>query len=233
MKHTRSAMIGLPARGDQQRDAAVHRVHSACAGHRSVFVAIPCKSFASGKSRLGAVMCPAERSSLARSMLRRTIDIAHRAVEPTWLCVVTASEEVAEFAETLGCGVLRQAAESGLNDAAGAAVLAARDIGADALTILPIDLPLMQPDDLDAALRSLGPAPAVSLQRARRDRGTNLLITSPPGAVPFRYGADSYRAHLAEAKARGITPARLNLAGLALDLDTPEDLGALDLRGMA
>jgi len=44
---------------------------------------------------------------------------------------------------------------------------------------------------------------------------------------PLRFGNDSFLPHLAAAKATGLPCVVLNLAGIALDIDRPEDLQEL------
>jgi 2-phospho-L-lactate guanylyltransferase (CobY/MobA/RfbA family) len=44
--------------------------------------------------------------------------------------------------------------------------------------------------------------------------------------VPLRFGPDSFFPHLRAAEACGINPTVRHLPGLALDIDTPEDLAA-------
>ena len=51
-------------------------------------------------------------------------------------------------------------------------------------------------------------------------RGT----TDVGGVIGFRFGAGSFAAHHAEARAAGVEPAILDRPGLAFDLDTPQDL---------
>ena len=50
---------------------------------------------------------------------------------------------------------------------------------------------------------------------------------TPATAVPLRFGDDSFRPHLAAARARGIEPRILRLPGIGLDIDTPADLDVL------
>src|SRR5436189_269295 len=82
-------------------------------------------------------------------------------------------------------------------------------------------------------LAVLGPAPAFTIAPSRDERGSNAIICSPPGAVPLRFGEDSFFPHLRAAKACGIQPTVLRLPGIALDVDTPEDLAALRLVPLA
>ncbi len=54
--------------------------------------------------------------------------------------------------------------------------------------------------------------------------GSNAILMSPPDAVPLRFGDDSFRPHLAAARAAGIEPTIVHLPGIALDIDNPADL---------
>jgi 2-phospho-L-lactate guanylyltransferase (CobY/MobA/RfbA family) len=49
--------------------------------------------------------------------------------------------------------------------------------------------------------------------------------------MPLKFGEPSFQNHLAAARARGIEPVLLHLAGLGLDIDDPEDLRALIEQG--
>ena len=53
------------------------------------------------------------------------------------------------------------------------------------------------------------------------------MAISPPSAIDFQFGEDSYRKHIKNARSKGIEPETLNLPGLGMDIDTPEDLVAL------
>ena len=58
-------------------------------------------------------------------------------------------------------------------------------------------------------------------------RGTNAALRVPADLFPLRFGNDSFLPHLAAAKATGLPCVVLNLAGIALDIDRPEDLQEL------
>ena len=62
---------------------------------------------------------------------------------------------------------------------------------------------------------------------ARDERGSNCVVCSPPDALAFQFGADSFVRHLEAAQERRITARVLHLPGLGLDIDTPADLVAL------
>jgi 2-phospho-L-lactate/phosphoenolpyruvate guanylyltransferase len=104
----------------------------------------------------------------------------------------------------------------------GARTLAQERVGG--MAQVPADLPLLSPDDIAALLRVHGQAPAVTLSPARDERGTNALVCSPPDLLPLRFGADSFFPHVRCARSLGIEPQIVGRPGLALDIDTPDDL---------
>ncbi len=52
----------------------------------------------------------------------------------------------------------------------------------------------------------------------------NAILCSPAGAVPLRFGADSFVPHLAAAKRCAIEPVVVHLPRIAIDIDTPDDV---------
>ena len=58
-------------------------------------------------------------------------------------------------------------------------------------------------------------------------RGTNAALRAPADLFPLRFGNDSFLPHLAAAKATGKPCVVLELPGIALDVDRPEDLKEL------
>ena len=94
---------------------------------------------------------------------------------------------------------------------------------------VPGDIPLMTAAEIMQLLAAHRPAPAFTIAPSRDERGSNAIICSPPDAVQLRFGEDSFFPHLRAAEACGIRPTVLRLPGIALDIDTPEDLAALTL----
>src|ERR1700730_8065727 len=119
-------------------------------------------------------------------------------------------------------------AATGLSGVAAAASLLAVE-GCSGMLTLPGDIPLVTPAEIAQLLAAHRPAPAFTIAPSRDERGSNAIICSPPDAVPLRFGEDSFFPHLRAAEACGIRPTVLRLPGIALDVDTPEDLAALTL----
>ena len=58
-------------------------------------------------------------------------------------------------------------------------------------------------------------------------RGTNAIFRRPADLFSLRFGNDSFKPHLAAAQATGKSCHVLQLPGIAVDLDNPEDLQRL------
>lgn len=190
----------------------------------SIVAIIPVGALDGAKSRLGAVLDAEERLELTIGLARRTIAAAVAARRIDEVLVITPDDAVRALAMELGARPILQR-DSGLNHG----VVAARDeataAGASAILILPIDLPDVTPEAIDAVAGQLEEAdpPLVAIVPDRHGRGTNALLIAPPEAIDVCFGGNSAIAHESAARAAG---ARLIVLGgpLALDLDTPEDL---------
>jgi 2-phospho-L-lactate guanylyltransferase len=182
-------------------------------------IALPVKSLGDAKSRLSTLLSPLERGALALAMyedvLDETLDLDGW---ETW--VVSADESVLEIAmgrRAHGIVEDRPSLSSAVHQIEEEA--AARQI--EALAILPADTPLVTSEALKAALHTLGP---VVIAPSADERGTNLLLRRPPGAIPSRFGPDSFRRHLETAAEHGLPTAVIERRELSFDLDEPGDI---------
>lgn len=182
-------------------------------------IALPVKSLGEAKSRLSPLLSPLERGALALAMFEDVLDetLALDGWE-TW--VVSTDESVLEIAMARQArGILeeRPSLRSAVHQLEEEA--AARQV--EALAILPSDTPLVTSEALKAALHTLGP---VVIAPSADERGTNLLLRRPPGAIPSRFGPDSFRRHLETAAERGLPTAVVERQELSFDLDEPGDI---------
>ena len=81
--------------------------------------------------------------------------------------------------------------------------------------------PWREPSSLEPGTWPL--APLLSICPDEEENGTNALLLAPPGDFTFHYGPGSFRAHLAEAEARGRAVQIVLAPGLRFDLDTESD----------
>jgi len=186
---------------------------------------LPVKAPAQAKSRLAAVLAPAERERLCRALHRRTLAVVAAASPIARVIVVSADRAILAEAASAGAMALPEAAGEGFNGAArrGVASLPA----AAAAVVIPTDLPLLETADLEAALPAPAALPAVALAADRHGEGTNLMALWPARAIGFAFGPGSFAAHREAARAAGIVPRLLAVPALGFDLDTPADWQAL------
>jgi 2-phospho-L-lactate guanylyltransferase len=84
------------------------------------------------------------------------------------------------------------------------------------------DLPRLTAEDVRRLVGAAGPGTVV-VGRAR-DRGTNALAVNPAGAMVPHFGEPrSSEVHVTAAQRAGLRPVLLDLPGVALDVDTPDD----------
>ena len=148
--------------------------------------------------------------------------------------VVSPDRELLARATDLGARTLRQRSRglrAGLADARADVVAG----GATAIVVLPIDLPFVSVEAVDAVIDALvGPSagsepadadadPTVVLVTDRHGTGTNALALRPPDVIGFAFGPGSRAAHRERAAAAGARYVELD-GPLTVDLDTPEDL---------
>ena len=186
---------------------------------------VPVKTLATAKRRLARFLTLAERAALVRAMLD---DV---------LAALVAARHVARIGViSADAAVLAQAAARGVetlvdqyNDLNAALTQAARHYakaGAAATLVLHADVPLVTPDEIEQLIAA-GQAPPTVVLAPSRDGGTNALLSCPPLALPFQFGADSLARHSAAARVHGVRLEQLRSPGLELDIDRPDDLWLL------
>jgi len=182
-------------------------------------VAVPVKSLSRAKTRLSPALTGLERGALTLAMLEDVLDAALSV--PGWETWVISPDEVAlEIAAGRGARPIPEA-KPPLANAIRQVEAKAKEEGANALAILPADVPLVTVDTLHEALRTLG---AVVLARSADGSGTSLLLRRPPRAIPARFGPDSFRRHVELAEARGLPVSVVERRELSFDVDRPDDI---------
>jgi 2-phospho-L-lactate/phosphoenolpyruvate guanylyltransferase len=200
---------------------------------QGICAVVPVKDTAQAKQRLAALLPAARRRELALAMFEDVIATISSVRELAGIVVVTVDPAAAAIAARHDARVMNEGACEGHTGAVTAAARRLAAGGFDLLT-LPGDIPLVEPDDVRhlvsvhcaGAERGAG---AFTIVPARDELGSNAVLCSPAGAVPLRFGDNSFFPHLDAAKAHGIEPEVVHLPRIALDIDTPEDL-ALFLR---
>ncbi len=179
-------------------------------------IIIPVRPLGEGKSRLGSALAPTARASLTEWMFRHVLGTAEQC-GPTW----TVSRDPALLA--LSARAVHEA-EHGLNRALEQASAGLEGNGP--VLALSADLPLLALDDLEAMAALLVEADVVAAPD-RAGSGTNALLLARPRLIRYCFGEASLAAHRAAADANGLRFATYECAGLATDIDRPDDLAML------
>jgi len=192
------------------------------------FAILPVKRFDAAKQRLGSALSASARRALVRAMVHDVLDALDRVRGIRRIVVVTAEEPVRALAAARGDVVVDDPVQAGQSEAATLGIAAAQRREAERVLLVPGDCPALWPQEVDAMLRRHDGEPGVVVVPDRHGVGTNALLLAPPDAITPAFGEGSRRRHLREALAAGFTPAVEPLVSLGLDVDTPDDLAALE-----
>ena len=194
-----------------------------------MWAVVPVKELDRAKERLAALLSPELRRALMLAMLEDVLAALRAARNLAGIAVVTIDPTACRLASSYGARVIEMGARDGHTGAVAAAAWLLSAEGRRGMLTLPGDIPLVTAAEIAQLLAAHRPAPAFTIAPSHDERGSNAIVCSPPEAVPLRFGEDSFFPHLRAAEACGVRPTVLRLPGVALDIDTPEDLTAFAL----
>ncbi len=193
----------------------------------AIWGVIPVKDLNGAKQRLSPVLSAGERRALSRAMLEDVLAMLVTVRDLAGVALVTRDEEAMALGRNLGARIIAEAENRGHAAAVSAAAKLLAAEGAAGLLQVPGDVPMATAAEVEVVLAAHGGRSAVTLVPSWDKRGSNCVVASPPDAIPFLFGDDSFRPHCEAARRRGIEPTILQLPGLGLDIDTPDDLASL------
>jgi 2-phospho-L-lactate guanylyltransferase len=188
------------------------------------FAIVPVKDLSKAKERLSTILSQSERTSLAHTMLEDVLIAVKGSRLLDRLFVVTPDERAIEVAESLGAEVIKEKEQPGESASVDFASGLCKEMGAESVLVIPGDAPLIVSEDIDFILEKEKPYPSAILVPSRDEMGTNAILRKPPDSFPSRFGYDSFRKHINEAKQRNIPFEIYRLPRIALDIDEPKDL---------
>jgi 2-phospho-L-lactate guanylyltransferase len=193
----------------------------------TLWAIVPVKPLRRSKSRLSGVLSVEERTHLSQELLTHTLDVLREVPEVEHTLVISRDSAALSVARDFGARTVQENGMPELNRALIRATLVARGYGVSRVLILPADLPLISRNDVEQLLSMAHDPPVVVVAPDRHGRGTNALISAPPGLIEYDFGPDSFARHVARAEASGARLEICRLPSLALDVDMPEDLEIL------
>ena len=209
----------------------------------STLAILPVKSFRDAKQRLEPGLDPYSRRHLAEAMFSDVLVALKRARSLDAILVVTADRGAQRIAGAYGARLLDDG-DGGHNYAAARGIGAALDDRFERALLVPGDCPALDPTEVDELIGADVRAPSAVVVPDRHGTGTNALLLSPPNAIEPSFGPGSRDRHVHAARTADLDYRVADVATLALDVDTPDDLrelrsyldgvrgGAANTRGM-
>jgi 2-phospho-L-lactate guanylyltransferase len=195
----------------------------------TLWAIVPVKPLRRGKSRLAGVLSHEERAALNQSLLIHTLDTLKVTPEIEQILVVSRDLEALALARAHGARTVQENGAPHLNVALTRATVVARNYATRGVLIVPADLPLITPHDIHAMVDLADQPPVVVVAPDRHRQGTNALLMSPIGLIPYEFGLDSFQRHCESAHMMGVRLEICDLPSLALDVDLPEDLDLVEM----
>ena len=195
---------------------------------------LPIKDFRKAKQRLAGVLTPEERFGLAHAMFADTMRAVREVRQADKIFVVTNYDPALRIAEENGWEILHEEQQISESNSVDAASGICEGRGVKALLRVPLDVPLVQPGDIDELLSVECEGPALVIVPSRDGLGTNAILRTPPALFPSHFGMGSFAKHVREAERVGARVIFRRSARLEMDVDDESDLRELlknDLSG--
>lgn len=190
-----------------------------------VYAVVPVKNLGASKKRLSSVLSPQERGQLTLAMLEDVLN-ALRASSISNIVVMSNDLRVHELAGKFDAVPLSQKT-SGLNSAIEEATQWCMQQGADAVLVLPADIPMLSSEEVDRLVKMGNYGKQTIVLSSSYDGGTNALFQSPPNLIHVCFGARSFEKHIKEAQSKGVCIRIYHSTKVAADIDSAEDLSKL------
>jgi 2-phospho-L-lactate guanylyltransferase len=190
----------------------------------STYAILPVKRFERAKQRLGGALSDGSRWALAEAMVTDVLVALRRAKSVDHVLVVTCEPRAESLAIGWGADVIADPQERSHSNAATLGIRAAVERGATRVLLVPGDCPSLDPREVDELLSD---GPGVKVVPDRHGTGTNALVLDPPEAITPGFGPGSCERHVDRAREEGVHWEIHHTPSLTLDVDTGEDLEAL------
>ena len=184
-----------------------------------VVAVVPLKNLKLAKSRLSNILAEGERQALVLAMFDDVLVSLKEShfIEKIFLVADKYFNLVADVQ------MITEIKNRGYDEAIIEALKDSRVNQAQAMLILPADLPLVSRDELNTLIRDQEDR-SIRIAGARDQDGTNALVMKPPSLLATSFGVGSFERHKKFAKALSVKIEEINLPGLSFDVDTEKDL---------
>jgi FO synthase len=184
------------------------------------------KHLSIAKQRLGEALEPNSRRALVLAMLDDVLAALASVPALERIIVVTGDPDVAGYATAHGADIASEPDGADMNAAIAFGLRKAASEGAARALIVPADLPLATPTDIEAVLRAANIGGGAIVPDASGE-GTNALLVPLPAPFAPAFGHASFARHRESAVSAGVDLVVVHRDGLARDIDLPADLEQL------
>jgi 2-phospho-L-lactate guanylyltransferase len=190
-------------------------------------ILIPVKLFSRSKQRLAPHFSEHARAQLAEALCNDFFRVVAQVKGVDRVYVVSAEKRALDLARNLKWDIIAETEQHSESRSIDDASRYCAMLGVRTQLRLPMDLPLAQPEDIEAIFEKAGEGPCAVLVPSRGSTGTNALLRSPPTLFPSHFGPGSFARHVSEAARAGARVEILRNPRIALDIDEIEDLHVL------
>jgi 2-phospho-L-lactate/phosphoenolpyruvate guanylyltransferase len=191
----------------------------------NTYAILPVKRFERAKQRLGGALSDGSRWALAEAMVTDVLVALRRAKNVDHVLMVTCEPRAESLAIGWGADVIADPQERSHSNAATLGIREAVERGATRVLLVPGDCPSLDAREVDALLGA--PGEGVIVVPDRHGTGTNALVLDPPDAIEPAFGPGSCERHVDRAHDASVHVEIQHTPSLMLDVDTGEDLEAL------
>ena len=190
----------------------------------NTYAILPVKRFERAKQRLGGALSDGSRWALAEAMVTDVLVALRRAKKVDHVLVVTCEPRAESLALGWGADVVADREERSHSEAAMIGIREAVERGATRVLLVPGDCPSLDASEVDALLAD---GAGVSVVPDRHGTGPNARVLDPPDAIAPGFGPGSCERHVERAHEADVEVEIRRTPSLTLDVDTGEDLEAL------
>src|SRR3990170_6074041 len=189
-----------------------------------VFAIVPVKELSASKRQLSAVLSPEERCSLTAAMLEEVLK-ALKSSAITEIIIVGAGSLAQQVADKHGASYLSKG-RVGLDRAVKKAVEWCLEKKADAVLVLPANIPLTSSKDIDRIVELGSEEPSVVLSPSLNG-GMNALFLNPPNMIQACFGPSCFFKNVEAAIKKDVIIRFYSSRDIAMGVDSEEDLQRL------
>tara|TARA_Y100001970_G_scaffold256558_1_gene334367 strand:- start:231 stop:848 length:618 start_codon:yes stop_codon:yes gene_type:complete len=182
---------------------------------------IPINDFSRSFSRLSSILDLDQRMELAKNLSRRLIHKITDLDEIEKFVIFTSEKIWSNELKHPKLIVRNDKGRKPLKEKIDSIADWAYTMGAKKMIYLSIDLPLLEKDDIKEMIRTH--KDGLTLIEAKKDGGTNALISDLPRRINFQFGTDSFQKHIEAAKSEKLSINIQSIERLSFDLDDHDD----------